>query len=300
MRILLALVVLFTTRAFAATAPDSIAGKVYRETTFFNRATHERTIVFGTDGRFTFLKDAVGSSLNLFLPRKIFLAAPRADGTYVYRRTSLASAEIDLAYDDSTKETILLNFTADNSSTGTEQSWVLTDLAASQFAPANNISMRGRVTPGRPLIVGFVVPGTNNDTGGFVPAGNSHQREILIRVVGPSLAPFGVADLWADPDFQLYRGNAPASVNEVHYADWSSPPVGTANGVALPSAPDAATAAAYRKIFNSLLVGAFPLIAGSKDAADLVRLSPGAYTIVCAAPDGDAGGEVLVEVYFLP
>ena len=34
--------------------------------------------------------------------------------------------------------------------------------------------------------------------------------------------------------------------------------------------------------------------------AAVVRLPPGAYTIVCNAPAGDPGGDVLIEVYFLP
>jgi len=41
-------------------------------------------------------------------------------------------------------------------------------------------------------------------------------------------------------------------------------------------------------------------LAGSKDAADVVRLAPGIYTVVASAGAGDAGGEALIEVYTLP
>ncbi len=44
----------------------------------------------------------------------------------------------------------------------------------------------------------------------------------------------------------------------------------------------------------------FPLITCSKDVVDAVRLNPSAYTIVCVTAAGDAGGEALIEVYFLP
>lgn len=42
--------------------------------------------------------------------------------------------------------------------------------------------------------------------------------------------------------------------------------------------------------------GAFPLATGTKDAAMLVTLEPGAYTVLVGA-QGTAGGEALVEVY---
>jgi hypothetical protein len=46
-------------------------------------------------------------------------------------------------------------------------------------------------------------------------------------------------------------------------------------------------------------VGAFPLAAGSRDAAILVNLYSGAYTVEIA-PQTGAGGQVLAEVYELP
>lgn len=291
----------FVVSVRAATAPDSIAGKVYREASFFVRGTTEKTIVFGADGRCVYLKRANGGVLNLAFPGKTFLNAPVSDGAYVYRRTGEADASVDLRLDDGTTETLSLHFTTDNGGDFGSLTWVLSDVAAAMAAPANNVSMRGRVSPGQPLIVGFVVPGTGKgDPGAFVPPPDAQQREVLVRAVGPSLAAFGVADRWADPDFQLFRGSSVAVTNQVVYHDWGMRPGGNNGSQAFPDTPDAGAEAAFRKIFASPLVGAFPLVAGSKDAAGVFRLAPGAYTIVCQPPAGDAGGEVLIEVYFLP
>jgi hypothetical protein len=45
--------------------------------------------------------------------------------------------------------------------------------------------------------------------------------------------------------------------------------------------------------------GAFPLNAGSKDAAAVVTLNPGLYTVVVTGV-GSATGAVLIEIYELP
>jgi hypothetical protein len=298
MKVIVLLVVLCSA-GFAATAPDSIANKVFRQSIIITsvRSSSEKTIVFGPDGRCTYLKSGFGGALILTAPYKIFLGAPRADGTYTYARTGDATATINLNLADGSKETLSLTFmSASGGSDGSMAFW-FSDLALAQSSPANNISMRGHVSPGHPLIVGFVVPGDSSASAPnvFMPPDGVQQREVLIRVVGPSLGAFGVTDTWADPDFQLFRGATPAAVAAVHYANWCVPP--NTNPA---TQPDAATEAAFRKIFNSPLVGAFPLISGSRDAADVVRLNPGAYTIVCTAAAGDPGGEALVEAYFLP
>jgi hypothetical protein len=107
--------------------------------------------------------------------------------------------------------------------------------------------------------------------------------------VGPSIAQFGVTNTWADPDIQLYQGSSLADVAQVHYSDWIVSPEG---GMLTSPVPG----------FQRLLAqtGAFPLLEGSKDAAAVFRLSPGNYTVVANPSAGDAGGEVLIEVYFLP
>lgn len=299
MKIIVLLAVLCSACGFAATAPDSISNTVYRQSLLIVgvRSSSEKTIVFGPDGRFTYLKFGSGGALILTAPYKIFLNPPHADGTYTYTRTGDATATVNLNLADGSKETLSLTFTSPSGGSDGTLGFSFSDLTLAPSAPANNISMRGRVSAGHPLIVGFVVPGDASVPvpNVFVPPVGVHQREVLIRVVGPSLAAFGLTDTWADPDFQLFRGAAPAAVSAVHYADWCVPP-----NTSPATQPDAGTEAAFRKIFNSPLVGAFPLVSASKDAADVVRLNPGAYTIVCTAAPGDAGGEALVEVYFLP
>jgi hypothetical protein len=63
--------------------------------------------------------------------------------------------------------------------------------------------------------------------------------------------------------------------------------------------PDAAEAAGIRAA--SVRIGAFALDEGSRDAARLVSLESGAYTVeVAPAAPGGAGGDVLIEVYTVP
>ena len=50
---------------------------------------------------------------------------------------------------------------------------------------------------------------------------------------------------------------------------------------------------------TAAMVGAFPLAAGSRDAALLVNLYSGAYTVEIA-PQTGSGGQVLAEVYEVP
>jgi len=295
-------------RAFAGFAPESISSTVYRDTLLYTsiRTSAEKTILFQSGSRFIYLKNGRGSALFLAAPYKIQLTTPRPDGAYVYNRTGDNTAVVTLNFDGGGSETLNLDFTtaeggASGSGTGPNFSFSLWPLIAQENLAAVNISTRARVEPGRPVIIGFVVPGASlqtypSSTNGFTPPAGLKQREIVIRAVGPTLAQFSVSGAWADPDFQLVEPQGAVSGNNhVHYKDWAVLPT-------VPGQPDfpvdAPSDAGFRKIFN--YVGAFPLPTGSKDAAQVARLNPGAYTIVAAAPAGDVGGEVLIEVYFLP
>lgn len=126
-----------------------------------------------------------------------------------------------------------------------------------------NVSTRGVVTADG-LTPGFVI-------------GGSAPKLLLIRAVGPTLASFGVGGTLADPTLALFplgRDFAVAANN-----DWST--AGTAE-----------LSAAFAQ------AGAFALPAGSRDAAVLVRLPPGAYTAVTTGVGGTTG-VALVEVYDL-
>lgn len=129
-----------------------------------------------------------------------------------------------------------------------------------------NLSTRGRVDGSEnPMISGFVLAGAESHT-------------LLIRGVGPALAAYGVAAPLGNP-FLRVRNGAGSSV--AANDDWE----GADNGAALRAATTA--------------VGAFELSPGSKDAALLVTLSPGNYTVELSGADG-AAGVSLLEVYELP
>ncbi len=106
-------------------------------------------------------------------------------------------------------------------------------------------------------------------TVGFVIANDS--LPILVRGIGPGLTQFGVVSALADPRLLVYRGSQLIDSND----NWS-----VTSGVA---------AAAVR-------TGAFPLLAGSLDAATLTSLSGGAFTAQCSAAGGGTG-IALIELY---
>ncbi len=112
---------------------------------------------------------------------------------------------------------------------------------------------------------------------GIVVRGPVAQR-LLIRAVGPSLSSFGVRSGLGDPILSIVNSaGEPIGGND----DWS----GASN------AGEVASVAAR--------VGAFPLPAGSKDAAILVSLAPGNYTALVSGA-GESSGIALVEVYEVP
>jgi len=123
-----------------------------------------------------------------------------------------------------------------------------------------NASTRAKAGTGaETLIAGFTIEGKT-------------VRTLLIRAVGPGLAPFGVGGVMTDPRVTLFRGSTSIAFND----DWS-----LNSGVG-------------GNAFSAM--GAFPLVSGSKDAALLVALAPGAYTVhVTGSMGGD--GVALVELY---
>jgi hypothetical protein len=132
------------------------------------------------------------------------------------------------------------------------------DLGAGNSPRLVNVSARNRVGTGDDiLIAGFNIVGTGT-------------KQLLIRAVGPKLTVFGVAGVLADPKLELYDStNAKVAENDT----W---------------------AASLTTTFAA--VGAFPLDAGSRDAALLTTLAPGSYTVQVRGADGGTG-EALVEIY---
>jgi hypothetical protein len=130
-----------------------------------------------------------------------------------------------------------------------------------------NVSVRGQSGPGDDVLtLGLVI-------GGIGP------RTLLVRGVGPKLASFGVTGTIPDPSLRIIDSQGRVILSN---DDWS-----TADFVT-----ELALATNY--------VGAFALDAGSKDAATLSLVDPGAYTIQVSGAASAPKGEALVEVYEVP
>ena len=115
-------------------------------------------------------------------------------------------------------------------------------------------------------------------TAGFVIAGTG-DLTLLIRGVGPTLADYGVSDVMGDPTLRVISSATGADVG--FNDDW-----GFASDA---SESDFRTAASA--------VGAFALREGSTDAALLVTLPPGVYTVQMDAYGNMSPGTGLVEIY---
>ena len=150
---------------------------------------------------------------------------------------------------------------AANGGAGTVIAEIYDATASSAFAAATprliNVSVRKHLGTG--LTVGFVLGGTV-------------ATKVLIRAVGPTLGAFGVPGVVADPQLTLFND---ASVKIGENNDWG----GTAE-----------LTAAFEA------VGAFALPATAKDAALLVTLPRGNYTVQASGTAGTTG-VALVEVY---
>ncbi len=114
--------------------------------------------------------------------------------------------------------------------------------------------------------------GTGNDllTAGFVISPGA-DKTVLIRAIGPTLSTYGLTGVLADPVLKLI--NAAGSTIATN-DNWL-----TADAAAMNS------------------VGAFALTPGSKDAALVATLAPGAYTAQVSSVDATSTGLALVEVY---
>jgi hypothetical protein len=121
----------------------------------------------------------------------------------------------------------------------------------------------------------FVGAGEKVLIGGFVVDG-AQPKKLLLRAAGPALAAFGVAGALSDPVLHVYAGSSLVAEND----NWSIGPAAVAVAQA------------------TAQTGAFPLAAGSADAALVVTLPPGAYAAVVDGAQG-ATGDALLEGYEL-
>jgi hypothetical protein len=134
------------------------------------------------------------------------------------------------------------------------------------------------VTPGlrNVSVLTSVEDGERGTFAGFVISGRD-EKQLLIRGVGPALTQFGVTGTLAAPNLRLFSGADVVATN----ANWNR----------APNASDITDAAAH--------VGAFPFRAEDPDAALLLSLRPGAYTVQILDTN-NAPGVALVEIYDVP
>ncbi|MEZ5275025.1 MAG: hypothetical protein R3F07_01440 [Opitutaceae bacterium] len=127
-----------------------------------------------------------------------------------------------------------------------------------------NMSVRVALEHACKAIPGFVI--------------GTEPRMVLIRAVGPGLAPYDVPDTLENPRIAVFQGDKLIAEN----CDWCKC---ADNGA--------------RVELASKRCGAFLLESNSLDAALVVTLEPGVYTVkVC--DEGEGTGEVLLEVYGVP
>ena len=111
--------------------------------------------------------------------------------------------------------------------------------------------------------------------GGFVVGGTTAES-LLIRAVGPGLGSFGLTGVLPNPQLTICDASGKPVPFSVNGGGWS----GSASFFAAVSAQ----------------VGAFPLADGSRDAALVITLPPGAYTAEVSDQKG-ATGLALLEFY---
>jgi hypothetical protein len=128
-----------------------------------------------------------------------------------------------------------------------------------------NLSTRAVIAPGGNINPGFVISGTG-------------RKRVVVRGAGPALAALGVPGVLPDPTLSVFSGSTLIASNN----DWSSGSVSEAE---------------LRALFGA--VGAFPFANGSRDAAVVLTLDPGPYTVILKDVN-DRGGDALVEVYEVP
>lgn len=129
-----------------------------------------------------------------------------------------------------------------------------------------NLSFRGWVPPRGNLVAGFVVEGPGS-------------QQLLIRGIGPGLRRYGLVDALADPWIRLV--NAQQRVVAAS-DDWSNDDDSglTQKAIAQTGSPDSM---AY----------------GGRDAALLLNLRPGAYTVILESVDPNESGVALLEIFHL-
>jgi hypothetical protein len=275
---------LLTVVSCAAAAPEKVDGSVYYESYALigvgtARSFTSFAIVLNSDGTYS----GLFNSLTVFFGGPYLTSQP--DGTYSYRKIDDQTAELSLTG-------IPQNFTGSIIRTlkfSTDTSGSIPSAPGDFFTFSHNFRIAPLGSP-PPLVNcsnrSFVRAGGMAFTG-FVVAGGS-SRAVLVRAAGPSLASFSITDALGNPRLTVVNAatNAVFATND----DWGSDP----------NAPGGFSGRADTIKRTSALVGAFPLVENSKDAAVILTLAPGAYIAQVSSPEASDSGQALIEVYLLP
>ena len=151
-----------------------------------------------------------------------------------------------------------------------------TGIALAEWFDATPEAQRGASTPRIVNLSARKQLGANDEvlSAGFVIGGPT-AKTVLLRAVGPSLAALGVTGTLQDPMLQLFAG--PTLIRENH--DWDG---------------DDQVANVSRSVHAFAFSSVY-----SRDAALLITLQPGEYTLQVRSQNGDAG-VVLAEIYEVP
>jgi hypothetical protein len=169
-------------------------------------------------------------------------------------------------YDSGIQSYVMMRYAAGANGTTT-----FTELPEEHTNGLVNTSVRAVVPAGRPVILGFYL---------------TSRTTVLIRAGGPALAAFGVSGTLQNPTLRVFSGADVIGAND----DWDHQ-THSDGYMTLDEEITIATAKC----------GATPYAAGSKDAAMMRTLEPGAYSAFAEAPAGsNASGEIIFEVYQVP
>lgn len=209
-----------------------------------------------------------------------------ADGTYTSLLSSFPSGPYKYSKTAENRGTLMLNtntyyltFSGPNQGTVASNSFApgvggnFTLGTLSDVNQLTAVSNRTSCASTKASFTGFII-------GGTIP------RTVLIRGAGPSLPSDSVPGKCLDPRIAVYDGSGTLLISN---DDWAVD-VAIPENVFVPSS-------SFQELFQYL--GLMPFTAGSKDAAVLVTLEPGAYTVQTYAAAGK-DGEVVTEVYLLP
>lgn len=236
--------------------------------TIFNGAITSATGGYNSAGAITTLLASNGLDYSLSPDGMLSEPVP-----YTYTKTSATTAtvvegpsgslpgvSVAMTFTNSTSGNFVATYTNNATQRGT---FTLVPIAFS--SPLVNVSTRTNLAANGSAITGFVI-------------GGSGPRRVLVRAVGPGLAPFNVSSPLANPSIMLWRGTQQIGGND-DYASGAN--------------VDGTLPATFTR------VGAFALTPNSRDAAMVATLEPGAYTAQIRGGTATEAGEVLLEVYFL-